>query len=316
MMTDTPKPRLIITGAAGLIGQNLITRFKARGDYDIVAIDKHPTNIVTLRDLHPDITVIEADLAQPGIWQEAFAGGGTLILNHAQIGALDEQPFIDNNVTATRNVLQATRDAGINYIVHISSSVVNSRAVDFYTESKKAQEKLVVESGIPACILRPTLMFGWFDRKHLGWLARFMQKVPVFPVPGNGKFIRQPLYAGDFCSVIMSAVDAPRPGEAYDISGREKLYYIDLIKALRTAIGSRTPIIKIPYGLFELMLRTYALVDKNPPFTVNQLEALVIPEEFEIIDWPGIFGVKATPLSAALAETHQHPVYSKINLEF
>jgi uncharacterized protein YbjT (DUF2867 family) len=71
--------------------------------------------------------------------------------------------------------------------VHISSSVVNSRAGDFYTESKKAQEKIVVESGLPACLLRPILMFGWFDRKHLGWLARFMQRAPAFPAPGDGR---------------------------------------------------------------------------------------------------------------------------------
>lgn len=315
-MTATTRPRLIVTGAAGLIGQNLITRLKARGEGEIVAIDKHSANVATLRKLHPDITVIEADLAQPGDWEQAFVGGGTLILNHAQIGALDERPFIDNNITATRNVLEATRAAGIDYIVHISSSVVNSMAVDFYTESKKAQEKLVVESGIPACILRPTLMFGWFDRKHLGWLARFMTRVPVFPVPGDGKFIRQPLYAGDFCNVIISAIENPRPGEAYDISGREKLHYIDLIAKLRSAIGAKTPIVKVPYSLFAAMLRTYGLVDKNPPFTVKQLEALVTPDEFEIIDWPAIFGVEPTSLSTALAETHQHPVYSKVILEF
>ena len=31
-------------------------------------------------------------------------------------------------------------------------------------------------------------MFGWFDRKHLGWLARFMTRAPVFPVPGHGRY--------------------------------------------------------------------------------------------------------------------------------
>ena len=74
-------------------------------------------------------------------------------------------------------------------------------------QSKDAQEKLVVESGLPVVVLRPTLMFGWFDRKHLGWLARFMQKTPVFPVPGNGRYLRQPLYAGDFCDIIMACIE-------------------------------------------------------------------------------------------------------------
>ena len=69
-------------------------------------------------------------------------------------------------------------------LIHISSSVVNSKANDFYSKSKREQEELVINSGIPCHILRPTLMFGWFDRKHLGWLSRFMSKVPIFPIPG------------------------------------------------------------------------------------------------------------------------------------
>ena len=189
-------------------------------------------------------------------------------------------------------------------------------ARDFYTESKKAQEKLVIDSGIPACVLRPTLMFGWFDRKHLGWLARFMHKTPVFPIPGSGRYIRQPLYAGDFCNVIISAIDRPRPNEVYDISGREKLFYIDLIRAVKEASRARAAIVRIPYGAFYALMAIYALVDRNPPFTTQQLQALVTPDEFDIIDWPGIFGVAATPLAAAMAETFRHPVYSNVVLEF
>jgi uncharacterized protein YbjT (DUF2867 family) len=189
-------------------------------------------------------------------------------------------------------------------------------ARDFYTESKKAQENLVRESGIPACVLRPTLMFGWFDRKHLGWLARFMQRTPVFPIPGSGRYIRQPLFAGDFCSIIISAIDHPQPGTTYDISGREKVSYIDLIRAVREAVQARTTLVRIPYWAFWSLLSTYAVFDRDPPFTTRQLKALVTPDEFDVIDWPGIFGVTATPLAQALNETFRDAVYSKIELEF
>jgi nucleoside-diphosphate-sugar epimerase len=312
----TASNRIIITGAAGLVGQNLIVRLKQRAGVRIVGIDKHRANVATLRRLHPEVAVIEADLARSGDWEENFTAGDTLVLNHAQIGALEEQPFIDNNITATAKVLAAAKRAGLGYIVHISSSVVNSLARDFYTESKKAQEKLVRDSGIAACVLRPTLMFGWFDRKHLGWLARFMQRTPVFPIPGSGKYIRQPLYAGDFCDVILSGIDRPRPGESFDISGREKIFYIDLIRVVKAALGANAALVKVPNPLFSLMLKTYALLDRDPPFTTQQLEALVAPDEFEIIDWPGIFGVTATPLRKALEDTFRHPVYSQVRLEF
>jgi nucleoside-diphosphate-sugar epimerase len=308
--------KIVVTGAAGLVGQNLIPRLKAKRLGRIVGIDKHPVNSKTLARLHPDVEVVEADLAIPGSWEQAFADIDVLVLNHAQIGGLDEKPFIDNNVTATQNVLDAARRHGVRQIVHISSSVVNSLARDFYTETKKAQEKLVVESGLPACVLRPTLMFGWFDRKHLGWLARFMQRAPVFPIPGNGLYLRQPLYVGDFCDVITSCVQTPRPGQFFNISGQEKINYIDLIRAIKAATDARAPIVQIPYSVFWLLLKAYALVDRNPPFTTNQLEALVTPDVFEVTAWPSIFGVRATPLAQALAETFRDPVYSQVVLEF
>ena len=40
------------------------------------------------------------------------------------------------------------------------------------------------------------------------------------------------------------------------------------------------------------------------------------PEEFELIDWPGIFGVTPTPLNVALKETFGHPTYAKVVLDF
>jgi uncharacterized protein YbjT (DUF2867 family) len=307
--------RLIITGAAGLVGQNLIARLAGRPGMQITGIDKHHANTATLARLHPGIQVIEADLAEPGGWESAF-DGGTLILAHAQIGGDDAAAFDANNITATKNVLQAAERGGISHIVHISSSVVNSAARDFYTETKKAQEALVAACPIPHIILRPTLMFGWFDRKHLGWLARFMRRTPVFPIPGNGRYARQPLYAGDFCAIILACADQGLVLPPHNISGREVIDYIDLIAAVRDASGARTRIIRTPFPLFRLMLQIYGLFDSNPPFTTRQLAALAIPELFEIIDWPGIFGVPATPLAAALTETFRAKPYCDTVLEF
>ena len=315
-MAPSESRTIAVTGAAGLVGQNLIPRLKARGFGRIVAIDKHAANTATLARLHPDITVVAADLSQPGPWQESLAGADVLVMGHTQIGALSEAPFVANNVVATRNVLDAARERGVPYIVHMSSSVVNSLARDFYVETKREQERMVVESGIPACILRPTLMFGWFDRKHLGWLARFMRKSPVFPVPGDGQYLRQPLYVGDFCEIIAACIDRPRPGDAFNISGQQKVMYIDMIRQVKEACGARAAIVRIPYGLFWALLKVYAVFDRNPPFTTSQLEALVIPETFEVIDWPAIFGVRATPLAEALHETFRAPLYSNQVLEF
>jgi nucleoside-diphosphate-sugar epimerase len=307
--------KIVVTGAAGLVGQNLVPRLKAKQLGQIVGIDKHPVNVAILREHHPDIEVIEADLALAGDWQQALEGCTHLVCCHAQIGGLYAEEYVRNNVTATERLLEAAKKYGVPYVVSISSSVVNSKAVDNYTETKKAQEALVAASGIKQVVLRPTLMFGWFDRKHVGWLGRFMQRVPVFPIPGDGKALRQPLYAGDFADIIASAVEKEITG-AYNITGQERIDYIDLMRLVKEASRAKARIVKVPYRLFWLLLKINAMVDKNPPFTTKQLEALVTPDVFEVIDWPAIFGVRATPLKEALYATFRDPVYSQVTLAF
>jgi nucleoside-diphosphate-sugar epimerase len=308
--------KILLPGGAGLVGQNLVARLIAKGYSNIVVIDKHQINLNILKDVHPEVSVHLADISQPGDWQKLFLDAEVVVMLQAQIGGLFYQEFVDNNVSSTELILNLIRENDIPYLVHISSSVVESVADDFYTRSKIEQEKMVLQSGIPCPILRPTLMFGWFDRKHLGWLARLMQKIPVFPIPGNGKFMRQPLYVGDFCGVIISCIENRIPGGIFNISGHQKIDYIDMIRVIKKATGAKAIILKIPYSLFYALLWVWALFDKNPPFTTQQLQALVAKDEFEVTNWPETFGVPFTPFEQAIEETFNHPKYSKVVLDF
>ncbi|MFW6278366.1 MAG: NAD-dependent epimerase/dehydratase family protein [Halorhodospira sp.] len=308
--------RIVLPGGAGLVGQNLVVRLKARGYTDLVVLDKHPENTATMRRLHPDLTIEEADLSEPGAWTEHFRGADAVVMLQAQISAKDETPFRRNNLTSTERILEAIQRHRVPHTVHVSSSVVQSVADDPYARTKTEQERLFLSSGVPGIVLRPTLMFGWFDRKHLGWLARFMRRVPLFPIPGHGRYLRQPLYVGDFCEIIANCLAEQHQGGCYDISGVERIDYIDLIRALRRATGARCVIAPIPYGVFAALLRLYAVFSSNPPFTVDQLRALTAGDEFEVIDWPGLFEVRPTPLQEALHETFNDPHYSGIELSF
>ena len=308
--------KILITGGAGLVGQNLVHQLVASGYGNIVVLDKNPTNLEILQSCQPNVLCQRADLSVEGDWERTFEGVDIVVMLQAQIGGNDPDLFVKNNEDSTRLVLKQIKRYQISQLIHVSSSVVNSMADDFYTRSKSNQEELVLAEGIPATILRPTLMFGWFDRKHLGWLKRFMDRVPVFPIPGNGKYMRQPLYVRDFCRVICSCIEKGGPAGIFDISGHEKIDYIDIIRTIKRSTGSKTFVVKIPYALFYALLWVWALFDKNPPFTVHQLAALVCPDEFEVIDWPSIFNVPITPFEDAVSETFNSKEYSDIELEF
>lgn len=306
--------KIVLTGAAGLVGQNLIVEMKERGYTHLIAIDKHAHNLGILKRLHPDVEVVHADLAEPGPWEACFEGAACVVQLHAQITGKTRSLFDRNNLDATQRVLDACKRHQVPYLVHISSSVVNSVARDDYTETKKLQEAMVVESGLRHCVLRPTLMFGWFDPKHLGWLSRFMARTPVFPIPGDGKFMRQPLYERDFCRCIVKCIEIEPDRQVYDIVGDTRIDYVDIIRTIKRVKGLRTLIVHIPIGFFAFLLRTYALFSRKPPFTADQLKALSAGDDFKGVDTLEVFGVKQHAFEDAVRESYCDSRYSGIVL--
>jgi nucleoside-diphosphate-sugar epimerase len=307
--------RIVVTGAAGLVGQNLLLVLAERGYRQLVALDKHAANLEILRRNVPTATVEKADLAIPGEWERHLGSDVLVVMLHAQITSTAPEPFVRNNVVATDCLLDALRRRGARFLVHVSSSVVISVADDEYTRTKRAQEELVRASGFPHCVLRPTLMFGWFDPKHFGWLSRFMERTPVFPIPGDGRYMRQPLYIRDFCRAIIWCVEHEPQGQVYDVAGAERVDYVDIIRQIKAVKGLRTRIVHIPRGMFSLLLRLYAVFSRRPPFTADQLTALVAGDDFAGVDTEHAFGFRQTPFADAIRETFDDARYGSIVVE-
>ena len=307
--------KIFITGGAGLLGFNLCKVLSEKDDVQLTVLDKNSANLKKLQIFFPSVNVIKADLSVMDGWEKGISNYNHLIICHAQITSLDEVDFEQNNILATKNLLKIFEDKNLDSCIHISSSVVNSKAEDFYSKTKRDQEKLVISSKLPYTILRPTLMFGLFDRKHLGWLSKFMSKSPIFPIPGKGRYLRQPLYVKDFCRIIEECLNGRHLSKVYNISGQTKIFYIDIIRSIKKVTNSKSVIMQIPYSLFFILLKVYSFFVTNPPFNVNQLRALVIPETFEIIDWENIFSIKQTDFKEALEETFNDPTLSNLDLD-
>src|ERR1700676_5531795 len=95
--------KVVITGAAGLGGQNLIPRLASKRFTFFVAIDKHPINTAILQKNYPSVRLLKEDLAmeQDGKWKQELAGSDALVIAHAQIGGSSSADFVRNNVNAT-----------------------------------------------------------------------------------------------------------------------------------------------------------------------------------------------------------------------
>jgi len=311
--------KIFLPGGAGLVGLNLIALLQQNHPgWDLLVVDKKAAAIAVGRKLFPRVTFLQEDLCDTSgmQWPSLLAGSDACVMLQAEIGNTDPSTFARNNIATTEVVLVELRRAGVPRLVHISSSVVNSVATDLYTATKRQQEQLVREQWPGVVVLRPTLMFGWFDRKHLGWLARFLGKSPLFPIPGSGRFIRQPLYVQDFCRIIESCLLQPQLRGVYDITGLEQVSYLSLMRQLRAAVNSHSWFVHLPIGLFGLLLQIWALITRQPAFTKSQLRALTAGDRFEVIDWPAIFQVIPTPLAEAIRLTYTDSRFRDVEIPY
>lgn len=304
--------KILVTGAAGLVGQNLIPLLVKKG-YSVIALDKNEKNLQILEEVNLTIDIYKTDLSEKGKWMDLFKDVDVVIDLKAQIAAPTKELFLRNNVQTQKNILDACKKYKVKNLIHLSSSVVISVANDDYTNTKKMGEELVKKSSVPHTILRPPLMYGCFDAKHLGWLTRLLERSPVFPVPGSGKYMRQPLYVMDLCRVIMACSERKPQNKIYNIIGHERIDFIDIIRKIAKAKNLTRAIVPVPLPIFVAMLKAYGIFTRKTVFTKDQLDALMAGDDFPVDNWPQEFKVKYTPFDEALQEmlASPHQKYSK-----
>lgn len=295
--------RIVVTGAAGMAGQNLVPRLVS-ARHDVIAIDRSGPALDVLERRAPGVRSLRADLSEPGAWEAAFGHADAVVDLKAQITSPEWSEHDRHNTQATREILRACAAARVPHLVHLSSSVVISKADDFYTRSKRAGEDLVHASNVPRTILRPPLMHGPGDIKHLGLIVRLMERLPAIPVPGRGRFLRQPLYVGDLCAVIESCLARGPRTETVNVIGHERIEFIDLLRRIRGIRRLRCLLLPVSLGFFRTALGLQTAVFGRALWTRQQLDALVAGDDFPVEDWCGRFGVSYTSFDATLRTTY------------
>ncbi len=119
--------RYLVTGGAGFIGSHVVDALAARGDAVRVVDDLSTGRRENVAD-HPDVELMEADLAERRVAAAAVAGVDCAV----HLAAIPSVPRSVReprrahraNVEATHELLLAARDAGVRRVVLASSSAV------------------------------------------------------------------------------------------------------------------------------------------------------------------------------------------------
>ena len=256
---------ILVTGATGFVGSHLAGLLVARGERVRVLV-RSSSDLRPLTGL--DAERIEGDLRHESSLDVALRGVERVFHVAADYRLWSRNPaqIYENNVTGTRNLLEASRRAGVRSFVYTSTvgtiAVPGAELSDESTEARLSQmighykrSKFLAEQealrfaaeGFPVVVVNPTTPVGPGDWK---------------PTP-TGKMIvdflegRMPAYVDTGLNIVavedvarghLLAAEKGRAGERYILGGRN-LYLREILAVLAGATGRRAPRVRLPHAV-------------------------------------------------------------------
>lgn len=252
--------RAIVTGGAGFIGSRLCQRLLERGD-TVTVIDD--LSFSTRAGVPNGAAFIEADAADPAIVGRAAAHADVIF----HLAAIASVPFSHKdplsahraNALTTLACLQAARQVGLR-MVNISSAAVYGDAGEtqresdvphpksFYGADKLYGEMIVGlfagTFGVRALSLRPFNVYGPGQMASSGAVVPLLTegslKGEELQIDGDGLQTRDYTYVDDVVEAFILAAGAPDAlfdGRAYNLARGEGTTVMDVVAALRAAVG-------------------------------------------------------------------------------
>jgi uncharacterized protein YbjT (DUF2867 family) len=174
-------------------------------------------------------------------------------------------------VERSRALFRVAADAGVERVVHVSITNPSPDSPLPYFRGKAEVESALRETGLSYAILRPAVFFGGRDVlvNNIAWLLR---RLPLFGV-ARGTYGLQPVHVEDLARL---AVDegASRVDAVLDAVGPETLGYGELVRLVRKAVGSRTPIVPVPRSVLLAAARVVGAIVGDVVLTPDEIAGL------------------------------------------
>lgn len=259
--------RVLVTGAAGFIGSNLVRHLVAsRPGWSVVGLDAltYAGNLESLADLqaHPRFRFVKGDICDAPLLGSLFAEerfDGVFHLaaeSHVDRSISGPMAFIRTNVEGTATLLEAARAAWTGRtdvrFLHVSTDEVFGslgttgrfdestpyQPHSPYSASKAASDHLVRAwhdtYGFPSLVTNCTNNYGpyQFPEKLIPLVLLRASRGEVVPVYGRGENVRDWLHVSDHCEALLRVFERGTLGGSYGIGGESECSNLTLVELL------------------------------------------------------------------------------------
>ena len=240
--------KVLITGAAGFIGSNLVhLAIAERPEWEIVGLDllTYAGNLENLAALSNNkrFSFVKADIADPAAMRELFAQHHFDLVfhlaaeSHVDRSNLSAAEFVRTNVMGTQNLVEQALATKVGRFIHISTDEVYGsigptgsfteetplNPTNPYAASKAASDLMVLShiktNRLDAVITRCTNNYGpyQFPEKAIPLFITNALEDKKLPLYGDGMNVRSWIFVTDHCRALILAAEKGRTGEVYNV---------------------------------------------------------------------------------------------------
>jgi len=269
--------KYLVTGGSGFLGINL-TRYLLNKGHEVICYD--------IADFdYPErdrITFFKADIRDRAALDRAMPGVHIVVHAAAALPLYSKEDIYTTDVIGTRNVVEAAYQAGVERLIHISSTAVYGipdhhpiyeddplHGVGPYGEAKIEAERICLEyrqKGMCIPIIRPKSFIGPERLGVFALLYDWARDGRSFPVLGNGKNRYQYLDVEDLCDAIYLCATLPRErvNDTFNIGAKEFGTVAEDFQAVLDYAGHGKKVKPFPAGPVILGLRILEALGLSP----------------------------------------------------
>ncbi len=281
---DETEKRVLITGAAalvsgatGFLGGYLAEMLHEKG-YRVRALARKTSDLSRLEAL--GIEIVIGDLSDLASLRKATQNQNLVFHTAGKVSDWGrKEEFFQANLEGTRNIIQACQDSGVERLVHLSSLTVlglprDGRRVDenspyassppdFYTQSKIAGEKLVLElaghSGLSVTVIRPGVIWGPGDITIVPRIAGLLRRGRMIYLDESRNLLGLS-HVRNLSEACLLAANSPDcAGQTYHITDGEEITAREVIDRLADIVKVSHPRRSLP---FWIAYATATLIEK------------------------------------------------------
>jgi len=231
---STRQPTVIITGATGFLGSELVQHFSSK-NWKVIAFAR------SVGKPQKNVRYVNYNLAKP-VDENTFNGADYLV--HAAYTKYSrKQPdALELNIQAAKKLLQASRQHKIKKNVFISSMSAHRQTESIYGQQKLAIEKLFNTKN--DVVLRSGLIIG--NGGIVKHMANFMKTKHLVPLVGGGRQPLQVIAVYDLVQVIERSLLDPKISGRYTIATPQVYSYKEFYRALAKKLNTKIVFLPAP----------------------------------------------------------------------